>query len=705
MLPFQLPVTTSSAASTSTNRVNAHQLVGNTSQPGTFIFPQPNRVPGQPHSTELAVAFGLDQLQISALESAFADNPRPNPAVRQEIARSIGITSRIVQVFKLSSSSRCDCSPAKESIALQTAISVIPIATIYDIRISLNWFHLASLWFQERRKRAKDEKQLESTRVEMILAAAGSPRHQTPQQPPAVELEDDERMVAPERPTTPPLSRPSSASPIKAQADQQIAPPATPAKTPTRTTPAIPVTPVQRITRDHTSPTKYASPSEASYASLERSLVVAEAAAKARNEAAAAAAAAYAHSPYTVVPPGATGGYFYSPHHGQVHSPVYVAPGTPGFPGAPQAPPIGSPFVPITPSPIASHHPHGQYLISPIPLQRAYSMPGPMTELQQQPQVFSPLAAPSLSDSKLAARRRRQGPPAVRLRRSHSYSATVPGEIPSAPAYMMTFSTPSAPASGAVSPVKSMAVTSTESGSGLMRRSKSVSFVQCQEPLRARKLSLGGAGGNGARNSIATGIGSNISGGADSWTQEQEDRSKPQTPITPVLSTAGSLMEVDDHEDSDRLYKRVRRHAKNIREVDDISTDEDEPRKRMDPVEHSWDDRDQSPYKQPPDFIENFATVPSSAVSSTTDTPVARQFASRSMSFEEPHTLSTANTTASMHAAAAELFMSSADCTNTVSGISDAELAALEQNQRLLMLTRQLDDLGIYGYGVLNDFT
>ncbi|KAK9433980.1 hypothetical protein V1505DRAFT_294141, partial [Lipomyces doorenjongii] len=361
MLPFQLPVTPSSAssASSSTNRVNAHQLVGNASQPSTFIFPPPNRVPRQPHSTESTVAFGLDQRQISALESTFADNPRPNPAVRQEIARSIGITSRIVQ-----------------------------------------------LWFQERRKRAKDEKQLESTRVEMILAAAGSPRHQTPQRPPTVEVEDDEPIVAPERPTTPPLSRPSSASPIKAQADQQIAPPATPAKTPTRTTPALPVTPVQRITRDHTSPTKYASPSEASYASLERSLVVAEAAAKARNEAAAVAAAAYAHSPYGVVAPGATGGYFYSPHHGQVHSPVYVSPGTPGFPAAQQAPPIGSPFVPMTPSPIASHHPHGQYLISPIPLQRTFSTPGPMTELQQQPQVFSPLAAPSLSESKLAARRR-----------------------------------------------------------------------------------------------------------------------------------------------------------------------------------------------------------------------------------------------------------------------------------------------------------
>ncbi|KAK9338077.1 hypothetical protein V1521DRAFT_232706 [Lipomyces starkeyi] len=509
MLPFQFPVTASSAASASTNRVNAQQLVGNASQPGTFIFPQPSRVPGQPHSTELTVAFGLDQLQISALESAFADNPRPNPAVRQEIARSIGITSRIVQ-----------------------------------------------LWFQERRKRAKDEKQLESTRVEMILAAAGSPRHQTPQQPP-VEVEDDEPVVAPERPTTPPLSRPSSASPIKTQADQQIAPPATPAKTPTRTTHALPVTPVQRITRDHTSPTKYASPSEASYASLERSLVVAEAAAKARNEAAAVAAAAYAHSPYTVVPPGATGGYFYSPHHGQVHSPVYVAPGTPGFPGAPQAPPIGSPFVPMTPSPIASHHPHGQYLISPIPLQRAYSTPGPMTELQQRPQVFSPLAAPSLSESKLATRRRRQGPPAVRLRRSHSYSATVPGEIPSAPAYMMTFSAPSAPASGAVSPVKSMAVTSTESGSGLMRRSKSVSFVQCQEPLRARKLSLGGAGGNGARNSIATGNGSSISGGADSWTQEQEDCSNPANVW--ILSSIPGMVGTNLHTDSLQISSKTLR--------------------------------------------------------------------------------------------------------------------------------------------------
>ncbi|KAK9377101.1 uncharacterized protein V1513DRAFT_361263, partial [Lipomyces chichibuensis] len=359
MLPFQLPVTASSAASAATNRVNADQLVCNASQPGTFIFPQPTGVPHQPNSTEPTVAFGVDHRQISALEVAFADNPRPNPAVRQEIARNIGITPRIVQ-----------------------------------------------LWFQERRKRAKDEKQLESTRVEMILAAAGSPRHQTPQQRLTVEVEDDEHIVAPERPTTPPLSRPSSASPIKAQADQQFAPPATPAKTPTRTTPALPVTPVQRITRDHTSPTKYASPSEASYASLERSLVVAEAAAKARNEAAAAAAAAYAHSPYTVVTPGATGGYFYSPHHGQVHSPVYVAPGTPGFPGAPKAPPIGTPFVPMTPSPIASHHPHGQYLISPIPLQRTYSTPGPMTELQQQLQLFSPLAAPSCSESKLAARRR-----------------------------------------------------------------------------------------------------------------------------------------------------------------------------------------------------------------------------------------------------------------------------------------------------------
>ncbi|KAK9369094.1 hypothetical protein V1509DRAFT_555482, partial [Lipomyces kononenkoae] len=362
MLPFQFPVTAaSSAGSSSTGRVcDVPQLANTVAGRGTVVFPHPDLVTRQPHSIQPSVPpGGFTQMQISALESAFAENQRPNPAVRQEIASAFGIPARIVQ-----------------------------------------------LWFQERRKQAKDEKQWESTRVEMILAAAGSPRHQTSLKTSAVKVEDDERIVLPERPTTPPLSRPSSASPIKAQAGEQ-APPATPAKTPTRPTAAPPVTPVQRITRDHqTSPTKYASPSEASYASLERSLAVAEAAAKAHNEAAAAAAAAvtYTQSPYTVVTPGAAGTYFYSPHPSQVHSPVYVAPGTPGFSGA--APAIASPFVPMTPSPIASHHPHGQYLISPIPLQRTYSSPGTMPELHEQPQMFSPLAAPSLSESKLAMRRR-----------------------------------------------------------------------------------------------------------------------------------------------------------------------------------------------------------------------------------------------------------------------------------------------------------
>ncbi|KAJ8102788.1 hypothetical protein POJ06DRAFT_55790 [Lipomyces tetrasporus] len=664
MLPFQLPVSTSSPASSSATasvgQAQAHQLGCAMPQTDTFIFPQPGPVSRPTHSTEPTIPLGLGQMQLSALESTFADNPRPNLAVRQEIANRIGATARVVQ-----------------------------------------------LWFQERRKRAKDEKQLESTRVEMILAAAGSARLPAPKHASAVEFEqDDEPIVAPGRPTTPPQSRPSSASPIKAQADQQIAPPATPAKTPTRTTTALPVTPVQRITRDNVSPTKYASPSEASYASLERSLAVAEAAAKARNEAAAAAAAAaYAHTQYTVVTPGATGSYFYSRHPGQVHSPLYVAPGTPGFP-SPQAPPIASPFIPMTPPPIGSHHPHGQYVISPIPLQRTYSTPGTITELQQQPQVFSTLAAPSLSDSKLAARRRRQGPPAVRLRRSHSYSATAPGEIPSAPAYMMTFPNPSAPASGAVSPVRSLSVSSPDVGSGLMRRSKSVSFVQSRVPsVRARKLTLGGSVGNGARHSAASSSSSNVSASVDLWTHEQADSSKPVSPVTPILSTAGSLMEVDDGEDADRSYKRARRRTEDLREDDDISTDEDEPDKRPDPAEPSWDTVDLSYDRQRHHLVDNATALPSSALSFSSGAPAATLFASCSVPFSEPPSVATADTTASMHAVAAELFMSSTDSTNTVSGFSDTELAALEQNQRLLMLTRQLDDLGIYGYGVLNDFT
>ncbi|KAK9240412.1 hypothetical protein V1525DRAFT_230153 [Lipomyces kononenkoae] len=662
MLPFQVPVTASSTVSPSTGRAyDVTQLPNPARAP--MVFQQPDLVMRRPVSTEPTVPVGgLTQMQISALESTFADNQRPNPAVRQEIASAFGISPRVIQ-----------------------------------------------LWFQERRKRAKDEKLLESTRVEMILAAAGSTRHQaTPHKMSAVKVEGDDHIVVPERPTTPPLSRPSSASPIKAQVGEQ-APPATPAKTPTRAAPAPPVTPVQRITRDyHTSPTKYASPSEASYASLERSLAVAEAAAKAHNEAAAAAAAAYAQTPYTVVTPGAAGAYFYSPHPSQVHSPVYVAPGTPGFSGAQQAPPIASPFIPMTPSPIASHHPHGQYLISPIPLQRTYSSPGTMPELPQQPQIFSPLAAPSMSESKLAMRRRRQPPPAVRLRRSHSYSATVPGDIPSAPPYMMTFPTPSAPASGTVSPVKSMSVSSPDSRRGQMRRSKSVSSVQCQSPMRTRKSSIGGALGNAAVVYPLAPSSSNSTGSTGSWIQHQqqqaqEDGSKPLTPITPVLSSTGSLVEVDDDGEFDRSYKRVRRHTTKLCEEDhNISTDEDEPEKGIGPsVEISSHSRGKLADRPLQAVVQDLATLPSTAISSVPDTPVMTQFAPTPMSFAEPPT----TTTASMHAAAAELFMSPTDCTNTASGISDGELAVLEQNQRLLMLTRQLDDLGIYGYGVLNEFT
>ncbi|KAK9467634.1 hypothetical protein V1512DRAFT_247229 [Lipomyces arxii] len=620
---------------------------------GGYILQQ--SVPVLPeHVDQISLKLGLNNAQISVLEQAFKDNGRPNIAIRDAIADKISVTTRVVQ-----------------------------------------------LWFQDRRKRAKDEKQQEAVRVERILAAAtesNTPTSSQSEQHEVVTINDEADSSAKLlRPSTPPQSRPSSASPIKTTADQYSQPPSTPLSTPNR--PQL-TTPIQQRSQELKSPI-YASPSEASYASLERSLAVAEAAAASR---------VYPRSPYTVMTPGGggggNGGYFLSPSQ-PIHSPLFMPPGTPVGPGGVQA--LASPYLPPAPSPVQYHghqHSHSMgspYVMSPVPLQRTYSNPGSLPEspvhlspgdspfhLQRQSQLFSPLAT-TTSESSLAARRRRQGPLAVRLRRSQSYTTNITEGIPSAPPYIMSFQAPMVAAQdhNIVAQTDCVETGPPDPDSTAMRRSKSVSFVQSQSPLRTRKLSL--CHNNlqfvSARNSPAM------------QTQDVDQTLSG----TPSYFTARSYAEIDEQDDAGRGHKRMRSRKLESRPDREISTDEDEPQTSAATTLSSQRPLGPSLTLSVPSGTLSFQNSPVMTPSN------ASPISTRSLPTVTPEIgLSTPPMT-SNSSTQQGLYIGSPDPYETTTqndhngDTIDPDLASLEQNQRLMMLTRQLDDMGIFGYSALQD--
>ncbi|KAK7204676.1 hypothetical protein BZA70DRAFT_279748 [Myxozyma melibiosi] len=517
---------------------------------------------------ECARALNLTHAHVANLELAFAENPRPNATVRDTISDQLHIAPRVVQ-----------------------------------------------LWFTDRRRRMKDEKEYEASRVEMILAQASASgpseqskyqpvifqqqqqyqqqpqqpqfqhqqhqhqhQHQQQQQQPA-EFQFDH-----DRPSTPSPST-SAESPGQLQTSSMASayPPVTPIKTPDKHHTPIrrhsksvsqvgPVTPARLVTADSGLSPQYVSPADSSYASVDRSM------------AAASAAGLYGLSPYQQPPSSA--GYFFQPQH----SPVYVTsqPGTPYTVSK-----IGN-------SPASQFS--SQQMMSPIPLQRTYSTPLLVElDLQYQHQqvqrqfqqhqaaqaggnMFSPLASQvSGSESKLAARRRRPLP-SVRLHRSQSYSSAPqsnPLPLTSAPPYVANF----APSimSGAsparqqlIAPPPMMMSLDSHSGDmpGSMRRSKSVSFVTSQPPSRSRKSSIGGRGNNSGGS-----IGSSVSSISQTDTI---DGMLPMTPITPMTSISNSLQELEFGSDGAgrREYKRLRAQSKGDGSRDgDFAEDDAEFRK------------------------------------------------------------------------------------------------------------------------------
>ncbi|KAK9447347.1 uncharacterized protein V1518DRAFT_421993 [Limtongia smithiae] len=252
---------------------------------------------------------------------------------------------------------------------------------------------------------------------------------------------------------------------------QQLAPP--------------PTTPVRG-----TAQPKYASPSEASYASLDRSIAVAAEAAKK------AAAFAVAHAgPYAVMqPPQAT---IQQQQSGT--TPVYyyqTAPsGSPVFAIPQRAPQIAY-------SAMAADGSVQHYVLADPHASMVYPQFFPQTQQQQQQQQYmlqqAQLAQMSASspgvaaDTKLSARRRRQGPPSVRLHRSQSYSAAQPNTYvhhgtlipPSAPPYMMSFAPPALTPQQEVMQMSPVTAAPMAVDRSAMRRSKSVSFVNTtQTPM------------------------------------------------------------------------------------------------------------------------------------------------------------------------------------------------------------------------------
>lgn len=620
-----------------------------------------------------------------------------------------------------------------------------------------------------------------------------------------------------ERPSTPPPSTTTAESPSFPLLQTSMGaayPPVTPTQSPdkhnlmrkhSKSVSHPPVTPARLISKDSNLSPKYASPSEASYASLERSVAVA---------AEAAAFASYGVSPYQQPP--SSGGYFFPSAPSQAY---VVSQASQSFQGTPQN--ANSPASHLSPNAV----------ISPIPLQRTYSTPLP-TELemqyqQQQMQIqfqqhqatqggkmFSPLAAAvSVGESKLAARRRRLGPPSVRLHRSQSYSAAPPPYISqnqpgqSIPAGEYSAAMNSGESSAYLhlnaAPLMMPLDSSSreDATSGLLRRSKSVSLVQSQPPTRSRKSSVNGRGNGSSTGSSVSSISQ----------QDVIDGMAPMTPITPMTSIANSLqeLEVEGHGDAGREYKRLRSRVSDRSSGDGDVTDDDEAQKTksvqqilasivdverdVTPVKTSMDgvlasafqqqqqqqqqthrrlyldtssgvatisttqtamtpsnsrpvsvtdtpsitsvslhsasplsDR-QSPYvttitphsTRPTTPVSLYATAPNTLAS----TPLVAESPSTNLRDTESlyspmHQEQTTNPGRSelsnMHQAAAELFLSSptaaleADeslCSSLIPGVlSSDDITTLEENQRLLMLSRRLDDMGVYGYAALHDY-
>ncbi|KAK9481390.1 hypothetical protein V1514DRAFT_323682 [Lipomyces japonicus] len=636
------------------------------------------------YQNSTARSYGLKSSHILVLEAAFHDNPKPNAGTREVIAERIGITTRAVQQ-----------------------------------------------WFQERRKQFKDQKRQESSHVEMLLASAGSvgtsiSSHldlRTPILDSAgnQSLQNNSSlltMVEPiqenhemdDRPNTPPISRPSSASPVKAEAPI-VRPPSTPAETPTRVSiqnnnPPPPVTPIRGTTSTNESlkfSRIYASPSESPHMFLDGSI---NAPARTNPD---ISGNSITYSPLiNSYSSSSQGAYFYnSPQH-QIPSPIFVS--TPGGPSTPLIhSTTGSPYFSVMQSPITPHL--GQYVSSPTPLERTFSSPGTMSDMHQfmpSTPLFTISGAAISSESKLASRRRRQGLPPVRLRRSQSlYSTDQPDSITSMPPNSASASVSQ---SGGLSPARSAPGQLTNAN---MRRSKSVSFVPSLQPVRARKLSI---------NTNSTSSASHFDF-INSNTDGPEDVLMMKTPASPSKSNE-ILVEVEDHADAGRGYKRMRSKRRSLTdgEPDVNSTDEDEPDNQSSSLLQEYEQESSSvetkshQSRQVLQGSDNGSqlenkfifpkrlTIDTSAVSSLTSTPAATP--STASPFSMTHLTSSAyinyNASAGQFLAPYEL---QSDFSNfELSALSEANLTAIEQNRRLMLLTRQLDEMGILGYSALSDF-
>ncbi|KAK9452642.1 hypothetical protein V1511DRAFT_131978 [Dipodascopsis uninucleata] len=364
---------------------------------------------------------GLNEGQIITLENVFIENPRITNGSKEILARQIGTSNRVVQ-----------------------------------------------LWFQERRKLAKSKKLEESSRVEMILAQAGQK---------IVSESDLGAAKSPEiaSPSTPPSSRCNNS--IESGIRQSCMSVSGNQDGPVHSWQASIETPSTPVTGQsmNQSSTKYLSPSEASYASLERSV--------------AAARAAYVHSPYAMHS-NSVGGLYGT----TTPPPVISSPSAPEHYGRSPYSPAESFSVRMAPSMLATYVNQFQSPVARSPgnhMLNSYSSPDSW-DLQELNHPQSPIdLSLKLFASKpsIATRRRRQIPSPMRLRRTRSLRGT--SSVPSTP------STAPLPQKHTFSP-DPLRIQPVSSG---VRRSKSVSIaptytsnvVTRDNDMYSRKLSFSSA--------------------------------------------------------------------------------------------------------------------------------------------------------------------------------------------------------------------